>query len=59
MKVLRLIQTVSVRVCSDDNAYQVGPDPLDLDGVTLETVDTFFYLRDTISAEWGGGESSN
>ena len=33
------------------------PDPLVLDGDTLETVDTFCYLGDTINAGDGAGES--
>ena len=33
------------------------PDPLDLDGVKLETVDTFCYLGDTIGAGGGAKDS--
>ena len=45
------------RVCTGDLVQQVRPDPLVLDGETLETVDTFCYLGDTISAGGGAGES--
>ena len=45
------------RVCTGDFVQQVRPDPLVLDGETLETVDTFCYLGDTISAGGGAGES--
>ena len=53
----KLTQTLSVRVCTGDLVQQVRPDPLVLDGETLETVDTFCYLEDTISAGGGAGES--
>ena len=45
------------RVCTGSYVLQERPGPLVLDGVALETVDTFCYLGDTISAAGGAGES--
>ena len=49
------------RVCTGDLVIQAPqrPEPLLLDGVELETVDSFCYLGDTIGAGGGAGESSS
>ena len=43
------------RTCTDVPVQQERPAPLVLDDVTLETVDTFCYLGDTISTGGGAG----
>ena len=45
------------RTCTVVPVQQERPAPLVLDDVTLETVDIFCYLGDTISAGGGAGES--
>ena len=49
------------RVCTGELVIQAPqrPEPLLLDGVELETVDSFCYLGDTIGAGGGAGESSS
>ena len=54
---LRADPSYRCRVCTGSYVDPVRPDPLVLDGVALETVDTFCYLGDTISAGGGAGES--
>ena len=54
---LRADPSYKCRVCTGSYVLQERPGPLVLDGVALETVDTFCYLGDTISAAGGAGES--
>ena len=54
---LRADPSYKCRVCTGSYVLQERPGPLVLDGVALETVDTFCYLGDTISAAGGARES--
>ena len=54
---LRADPSYKCRVCTGSYVRQERPNPLVLDGVALETVDTFCYLGNKISAAGGAGES--